>query len=119
MRREQVERCLATTMTVKDWCRLNKVPESTMYAWMARFRKEDPGMFDDLRAGEWIELSRGAIAGRTAIERAPAAPSGTAPADPGGPRGAIVVRVNGADVAVPPGADEHDVAAVLRAVASL
>ena len=126
MRREQVERCLATTMTIKDWCALNGVPESTMYGWMARFRKEEPELFAKPNAGEWIELSREAIAAQTALAERPKA----APAPPEAIRDAadgtgnpaappIIVRENGADVAVPPGSADAHIASVLRAVAAL
>ena len=67
VRREQVERCLAADMTVKEWCELNGVSKSTMYYWMARLRKEEPGLFGDPTCGEWIELSRGSITARTAL----------------------------------------------------
>lgn len=125
MRREQVERCLAADMTIKEWCGLNKVPESTMYRWMSVFRREEPGLFADPSCGEWIELSRGSIAARTAL--AVRAEGGSGPdcdppaaedRRPEGP-GALVVRVNGADVVVPEGVPEPHLAMVLRAVASL
>lgn len=45
-----IERCLAADMTVKEWCALNKVAESSLYKWMARFREEDPGRFPAGRA---------------------------------------------------------------------
>ena len=45
VRREQVERCLAANMTVKEWCELNGVSKSTIYYWMARLRKEEPELF--------------------------------------------------------------------------
>ena len=126
MRREQVERCLATTMTIKDWCALNGVAESTMYGWMARFRKEEPELFDKPNASQWIELSREAIAAQTALAETPKA----VPTPPAAVRDAadglgnpaappIIVHVNGADVAVPPGSAESDVASVLRAVVTL
>ena len=126
LRREQVERYLATDMTVKEWCGLNKVSESTMYRWMAVFRREEPGLFADPTCGEWIELSRGSIAARTALAVRPQEPTGGPSALPEGeagtparPSGALVVRVNGADVVVPEGASEAHVSMVLRAVASL
>jgi transposase-like protein len=112
MRRQQVERCLAADMTVKEWCELNGVSKSTMYYWMARLRREEPGLFGDPTCGEWIELSRGSISARTALSVRPA----EAPAHPAG---ALVVRVNGADVVVPEGASEAHVSLVLRAVATL
>ena len=65
LRGEQVERYLATDMTVKEWCGLNHVSESTMYRWMAVFHREGLGMFADPTHGEWIELSCGPIAART------------------------------------------------------
>lgn len=46
----RIERCLAADMTVKEWCALNKVAESSLYKWMARFREEDPGRFPAGRA---------------------------------------------------------------------
>jgi len=124
-RRQQVERCLAADMTVKEWCELNGVSKSTMYYWMGRIRKEEPGLFGDPTCGEWIELSKGSIAARTALavrptEAAAAAPGPEGEAEaPAQPAGALVVRVNGADVVVPEGASEAHVSLVLRAVASL
>ncbi|MBR3385317.1 MAG: hypothetical protein IKG69_09000 [Atopobiaceae bacterium] len=125
MRREQVERCLAADMSIKEWCGLNKVPESTMYRWMSVFRREEPDMFADPTHGEWIELSRGSIAARTAL--AVRTEGGVGPdCDPPAAEGrrpegtnALVVRVNGADVMVPEGVPEPHLAMVLRAVAAL
>ena len=128
MRREQVERCLSTTMTIKGWCELNGVPTSTMYYWMAKFRKEEPELFGGPNAGEWVEVTRESIAARTALARRDEAAVPTAAsvataagADPGAAIGptAIIVRINGADVVVPEGVAETRVASVLRAVASL
>ena len=125
MRRQQVERCLAADMTVKEWCELNGVSKSTMYYWMGRLRKEEPGLFGDPTCGEWIELSKGSIAARTALavrptEAATAAPGQEVEAEaPAQPAGALVVRVNGDDVVVPEGASEAHVSLVLRVVASL
>ena len=129
MRREQVERCLSTTMTIKDWCALNGVPESTMYGWMSRFRKEEPDLFEKPSAGEWIEVTREAIAMQTALAKPDVAAiakeeacnfaagqnGSMRPHDPS----AIVVSMNGAAVAVPAGSAEADVSVVLRAVAAL
>lgn len=105
IRREQVERYLATGMTVKEWCSINGVSASTMYYWMARLRKEEPGLFGDPTCGEWMELSRGSIAARTALAVRPA--------------GALVVRIGVADVVVPEGASEAHLSMVLREVASI
>lgn len=125
VRREQVERYLATDMTVAEWCELNHLSKSTMYYWMARLRKEEPGLFGDPTCGEWIELSRESAAARTALavrrDGAPAESAHAAVGDaaPGASGTALVVRVNGADVVVPEGASEAHVSLVLRAVASL
>lgn len=51
-RREQVERYLATDMTVREWCSINGVSASTMYYWIARLRKEEPDLFADPTCGE-------------------------------------------------------------------
>ena len=40
--RAGVGRCLAVDMTVKERCALNKVAESSLNKWMARFREEEP-----------------------------------------------------------------------------
>lgn len=37
----RIERCLAADTTVKEWCSLNKVAESSLCKWIARFREED------------------------------------------------------------------------------
>ena len=125
IRRDQVERCLATDMTVKEWCALNKVPRSTMYAWMARFREEEPDLFAGPNAGRWIEISKGAIASKTALAPVDQLAGGGRPApiaeDEGAyvPSAPIVVHINGADVVVPSGADDAHMQSVLRAVAAL
>jgi hypothetical protein len=112
-------------MTIKDWCALNKVPESTMYAWMARFREEEPELFEKPNASQWIELSRDAIAAQTALATMPAADDGLVEAPVSGameanvPSAPIIVRVNGAEVAVPPGSADAHIASVLKAVAAL
>ena len=128
LRREQVERYLATDMTVKEWCGLNKVSESTMYRWMSVFRREEPDMFGDPTHGEWIELSRASMAARTALavrqdDELPEAEAEAKVANDGASRtdvaNALVVRVDGVDVVVPEGVSESHVAMVLSAVAAL
>ena len=123
LRREQVEQCLASSMTIEDWCRLNRIAESTMYRWMARFRDEEPELFGKPAASQWIELSREAIAAQTALAPKPQSPPAAAQPcpdrSPAGPPSPIIVHVNGADVAVPPGSADAHIASVLRAVAAL
>ena len=36
----QAEECLASGMTVREWCAANGVPAPTMYAWVRRLREE-------------------------------------------------------------------------------
>ncbi|WP_441299689.1 IS66 family insertion sequence element accessory protein TnpA [Adlercreutzia sp. ZJ141] len=122
MRREQVERCLAANMTIKEWCTLNKVARSTMYAWMAKFRKEEPELFGKPNSHEWIELSRESISSRTALSRPVAVPGvsvycaeDSACSSPS----TIIVRMRDISVSVPVGCSADDIASVLRVVASL
>ena len=77
----RIERCLAADMTVKEWCALNKVAESSLYKWMARFREEDPDRFPrrSSEASSWMKVT----------------------------------------LAIPAGAAEADIAAAMRAAASL
>ena len=125
LRREQVENCLSSPMTVEEWCRLNRVSESTMYRWMAIFRDEEPELFGKPNASQWIELSRDALAAQTALATTPAAEGGPVAApiceavEASVPSAPIIVRVNGAEVAVPAGAGDAHIASVLKAVARL
>lgn len=125
----RIERCLSADTTIREWCRLNKVSESNLYRWMARFREEEPGRFPrrSSEASNWIKVTAGGIADAKAIvpvgdaagrELAPA----DASADIGGeaaaalPIRALVGRV---ELAIPAGASEPDIAAAMRAAASL
>lgn len=60
----RVERCLAADMTVKEWCALNKVAESSLYKWIARFREEDPDRFPRRlsEASSWMKVTRRGVA---------------------------------------------------------
>lgn len=127
MRREQIERFLASSSTVSEWCALNKVSESTFYKWMAYFREVEPESFGSGSASRWIEVSRTELAASTALAVTadmPASPAiasarqteqATSPIAPA----AITARVNGVELSIPPGTMEFDVAAVMRAAASL
>ena len=65
----RIERCLAADMTIKEWCTLNKVAESSLYKWMARFREEDPDRFPrrSSEASNWIKMTRCGMSGAVAI----------------------------------------------------
>ncbi len=122
MRRKQVERCLSTDMTIKDWCALNRVAPSTMYAWIARFREEEPELFAKPSTSEWIELSRESISSRTALAKhstAPAMPTHCVEDDIAVYTSSIVVHIRDTDIVIPSGCSEADIASVLKAVASL
>lgn len=56
----RIERCLAADMTVKEWCALNKVAESSLCKWMARFCEEDPGRFPrrSSEVSSWMRVTR-------------------------------------------------------------
>lgn len=130
----RIERCLAADMTVKEWCTLNKVAESSLYKWMARFREEDPNRFPrrSSEASSWMKVARRGIADAVAIVAAPG--GGVAVSDPPrpqdgseraqGPAGAgaqmsIRALVGRVELAIPAGAAEADIAAAMRAAASL
>ena len=128
----RIERCLAADMTIKEWCTLNKVAESSLYKWMARFREEDPDRFPrrSSEASNWIKMTRCGMSDAVAIvPAAGAAEVGEAaecahaahakePARAGDalPIRALVGRV---ELAIPAGSSEVDIAATMRAAASL
>ncbi len=95
----QAEKCLASGMTVKDWCAANGVPAATMYVWVRRLREERVCAL----APAFVELGND----RDVRDAAPAA---------GAP---VVVRVGGVEILVPAGACEREVSMVMRAAASL
>ena len=117
----RIERCLAADTTVREWCRLNKVAESSLYSWMARFREEEPDRFPrrSSEASGWIKLTRGGMADAKAIVPAAkaAGPAGAPPAA-GAPL-PIRALVGRAELAIPAGSAESDIAAAMRAAASL
>ena len=129
MRRQQIEQFLASDMGVMEWTKLNRMSTSTFYLWLHRFQDEDPETFGrrEPKGGGWIELSRAELRDSVALAKAddpaPAAPVVAAAAPIPAPtpdhRPAIRISVNGAGVEVLAGAAEADIAAVLRAVASL
>lgn len=141
MRFEQVKRFLASDMTVSQWCSLNGVGESTLYAWMSRYRGSE--LEDDLSAvqkrkgtASWIELSRSELASEVALAIAnePGVLPGRRGEDslPVAHRDAPVQRhtgvvqppliaaaINGVVISVPTGCAVSDIAAVLKAASML
>lgn len=61
---ERIEWCLSSSMSIERWRKLNHVGRSSLYAWLARFREEEPGRFPRRNAAtlNWIELTRGGLA---------------------------------------------------------
>lgn len=54
----RIGRCLAADMIVKEWYALNKVAESSLCEWTARFREEEPRpLFPQVERG--VELDEG------------------------------------------------------------
>lgn len=102
----RIERCLAADMTVKEWCALNKVAESSLYKWIAHFREEDPDRFPrrSSEASSWMKVTRRGIADAVAIVAAPGGGGGVAVSDPPrpqdgseraqGPAGAVNLNLN-------------------------
>lgn len=123
----RIERCLAADMTVKEWCSLNKVAESSLYKWMARFREEDPERFPrrSSETSNWMKVTRRGIADAAAIvpaasvEAAEPADAVRAQCSAAGPAAPIRALVGRVELAIPADAAEADIAAAMRAAASL
>ncbi|WP_165248126.1 IS66 family insertion sequence element accessory protein TnpA [Adlercreutzia sp. ZJ141] len=43
--RTQVERYLASDMSVAEWCRVNRLSESSMFKWIGNFADREPELF--------------------------------------------------------------------------
>lgn len=136
---DRIERCLSSSMSIEEWCKLNHVSRSALYSWLAKFRREEPGRFPRRNSAttNWLEVTRGGTADAKSIVPAasgsspmePAASAGRAnnPAQPA-PRSAeeeptpsqpICAIANGMRILIPPGSAEPDIACALRAAMSL
>lgn len=93
----QAGECLASGLTVKEWCAANGVPAPTMYLWVRRLREERSAGL----APAFVE-----VAPDGGLHAAPAATP-------------IVARVGAVEILLPPGFGEADAAAAMRAAASL
>ena len=122
----RIERCLASGMAIGEWCSLNKVSKSSLYRWLGIFRDEEPGRFagKNSETSGWVKVARGDIAASKAIvpaadaEAVDQADGSPAPEGPSAPLPirALVGRV---ELAIPAGSSESDIAAAMRAAASL
>lgn len=119
---DRIERCLASDMTIREWCRLNHVGQSCLYKWMARFREEEPGRFPSRSsvASNWVKVTRAGIADSRAI-----VPAGTADcavplaADGSGAASPIRALVGRVELAIPPGSAQADIESAMRAAVAL
>ena len=142
---DRIERCLASSTTIKQWCQLNHVCPSSLYKWMARFREEEPGRFPQRSsvATNWIEVTRDGIADSKALVPAGAHQSpelmaentlvypdntksrwstdhGFCSQDAGLSAGdPIRVFMGRIELAIPPGSAECDIASVMVAASRL
>jgi len=117
MRLEQAEQLMESSLTVAEWCRLNKVAESTMYHWMKVLREQNGGT-PPVNRINWIEVDRDVAKGKVALAVRNGPAAGRAE---GEPREFPPIRAsaNGVDIEVPHGASDDDIAAVMRAAMSL
>lgn len=127
MWRERIERCLSSGMTNSEWCRLNKVAPSTLYSWIAKFRKEEAALFAECNTSEWIEITKQGLATNVALapvatkeekieanagaEKTAYAPDRSTPI--------IYARLNGVELSITPGSEQTDIDAVFKAAISL
>lgn len=135
---DRIERCLSSSMSVGDWCRLNHVSRSCLYRWLAKFREEEPERFPRRNAAttNWLELTRGGIADAKGIVPTAdlASENAATPVAEGGEHlfregkadcrattasQPICAVANGVKILVPPGSAESDIACALRAAMSL
>lgn len=94
----QAEECMSSGLPVKVWCRENGVASSTMYEWIRR-----------VRGGEAASGSPAFLEVSVAHARVVAAPAAEG----------IVCRIGPAELLIPAGACERDVAVAMRTAAAL
>ena len=124
--RDKIERCLSSGMPIKRWCELNKVAPSSLYAWMARFRKEQSDLLPEQTATEWIEITKESLANSVAMVPTTAKTNlethrtTTMPTKPlTQSTKMICAYVNGIELSISSGCEESDISAVFKAAMSL
>lgn len=124
MRLEQAEQVMASSLSVREWCELNHVAESTMYYWLKIYR-EQAGRKQTAR-NDWIEVSRTRAREATALalrdgESADATTVPNCDESAFVPSSATPMRImiDGVGIEVTPGTRKDDIVQVLRAVKSL
>lgn len=109
---------------------LNEVSLSTMYFWMAKFRKEEPDIFPKQNAGKWIEVTKENLATSVALAccetdiqkttkiKLPKTKQSNLENNIFTPR-AIGAHVNGVDLSIPFGTSQSDIECVFKAAKSI
>lgn len=138
-RRCQVERLLATDLSVTEWSKRNGISRATMYNRITVFAKSEPELFGgpqnivDTAKRNWLDLTRKNTAlSKTLSITTPSTEVLLIDNDPSEsfceisykttPKAdisAICVTLQGAHVEVPPGASITDIENVIKAVATL
>lgn len=129
--REIIERCLSSGLPINRWCELNKIAPSTLYSWMAKFRKEEAELFEQHNTSEWIEITKEKLAANIALAptteggvilnartksetNSPTKHQSTVQSTPG-----ICARIGGVELSISPGSIQADIEAVFKAAISL
>ena len=124
LRRQQIERCFASSLSIKQWCKLNQVSESTFYRWLRTFRKEEPQSFSRSNT-EWVQISKEAVLGQRALATVDHNKTDIEvkhPIDDSGPskgQAEIMVYACGVSIAITNSASIDLIARVLKAVSLL
>lgn len=121
LRRNQVELCLSSGLSIAEWCRLNHIASSTLFYWIGKFRDEEPDGFGasaKSQTSNWIELSKEEIALKRAIVPLSNPNPVSLPLEPARQE-PIRAHVNGIDIAIPTGTSQEDIACVFQAVLAL
>lgn len=94
----RVERCRNSGLTVKQWCKENKIAVSTYYLWQKRVFKATTACNEEVCFAE--------------------VPAITGPAPVSSPGIAATVQLPGISIEVYPGADAATIQAIIQAVKS-
>jgi hypothetical protein len=136
-RRQQVERLLASDLTVDEWCKRNRIAASTMYRWCLALTEAEPEIFGgaenivDRSNVRWLTLTRKNMADSMALTKVTS--PGVLIVDTLNPTSAdnecfdnpkpsdtpIRVSMCGLEISIPTGALRPDIQNVLQAVKSL
>lgn len=129
--REIIERCLSSGLPVNRWCKLNKIAPSTLYSWMARFRKEEAELFEGRNTSEWIEITKEKLAANIALtptteggvildaRKEPETNSSIKHQSTTQSTPIICARIGGVELSISPGSIQADIEAVFKAAISL